>query len=98
MVGDITDSLKNDLSDYSYYTDNINETENTSANCTENMHNCTKHGYDGKMIQQTDGEAETEDEGVTETNGANDSKTNTFTLLDFSNYLIPNEENSENVE
>lgn len=79
------DNLKNDISDYSYYTDSSNET--TSENCTQSMLNCSKQAYE-------------EEEGqVTEViDGADDSKTKTITLLDFSNYLIPSEEDSENID
>lgn len=79
------DNLKNDVSDYSYYTGSSNET--SSNNCTQSMQNCTKQAY-----------AE-EDEQVTEIiDGADDSKTKTITLLDFSNYLIPSEEDSDNID
>lgn len=89
VVGDL--SNKNDVNDYNYYTDN---TEMDSKNCTKDMQNCTKQAFDEE--QQTNNEAENEDESVTETtDGADDSKTKTITLLDFSNYLIPSHENSE---
>lgn len=94
VVGDISDDLKNDINNYSYYIESKNETE-THTNCTEN---CTKQANESgeEVMQQIN-----EDDGATEATesvNVDDSKTKTLTLLDFSNYLIPNEETSDAVD
>lgn len=91
VVGDLSHILKNDINDYTYYMDRNNETDMTSKNYTENMQNFTATDNE-EMIQQNN--AANEDETVTE---VDDSKTKTITLLDFSNYLIPGEETSDEI-
>lgn len=93
IVGEISGNVNNDINDYTYYVNSNNETNNTTTkNCTLN---CTTQVIEiENVIEYTNAESMNLEEDATEImEGMDDSKTKTITLLDFSNYLIPNEEN-----
>lgn len=85
---------KNNINDYSYYTNNTNETVSTiNKNCTQNC-NDQANETEEAMIEEINENVTP----ATENTDVYDSKTKTITLLDFSNYLIPSEEISDSID